>query len=87
MPDFSTATAVPVPLRIANALELFAATGGGSGGGSGSIYMAAKSIDGVYRFKDDGSFQLYNADTSMYHTLSLSGADGAVTIDIAAGEA
>lgn len=76
--DLSAATAVPIPLRIAVALETLAA--------ATDTTFALRSVDEKYRFKEDGTFQLYNADTTMYHTISLSGADGAVTIDIAAGE-
>ena len=47
---------------------------------------ADKTVATKYRIKADGTFQLWNTTTSKFHTLSLSGADGAVTIDIAAGE-
>lgn len=70
--------------QIIPLLTAILATGGSSGASTGG---AASSVAGKYRFKADGTFQLYNTTTSKYHTLSLSGADGAVTIDIAAGEA
>jgi hypothetical protein len=76
--------------------------GGGGAGAWGSITgtlsdqadlqtsldaKALKTVAAKYRIKTDGTFQLWNPDISKFHTLSLSGADGAVTIDIAAGEA
>lgn len=46
----------------------------------GAIYT------GKFRIKTDGTFQLYNPDSAKYHTLSLSGNNGSVTIIISAGE-
>lgn len=51
-----------------------------------NLGVPAATVAGKYRIKSDGTFQLWNADTSKFHTLTLSGADGAVTLDIAAGE-
>ncbi len=48
--------------------------------GNGALYALK------FRVKSDGSFQLYNTTTSKYHTLSISGADGAVVLAFAAGE-
>lgn len=44
------------------------------------------SVATKFRIKADGTFQLYNPTTSKFHTLSLSGADGAVVLAFAAGE-
>lgn len=49
--------------------------------GKGAIYTSK------FRIKTDGTFQLYNPDSAKYHTLSLSGNNGSVTIIISAGEA
>lgn len=54
-------------------------------GGGGPTYVLA-SVAGKYRFKPDGSFQLWNADQSKFHTLTLTGLAGAETLSIAAGE-
>ncbi len=49
--------------------------------------LALKTVAGKYRIKDDGSWQLWNADQSLFHTITVSGAAGAETFSIAAGEA
>lgn len=51
-----------------------------------ALAFALTSVAGKYRFKVDGSFQLYNATQSKYHTISISGSAGAEQIDIGAGE-
>lgn len=48
---------------------------------------APKTVAGKYRFKDDGSFQLWNPDQNLFHTITVSGAAGAEVMNIAAGEA
>lgn len=47
---------------------------------------AYKTVATKYRIKNDGTFQLWNPDQSKWHALSLSGAAGAETLSIAAGE-
>lgn len=42
---------------------------------------------GKYRFKTDGTFQLWNVDQSLFHTITVTGLAGAETLSIAAGEA
>lgn len=39
-----------------------------------------------YRFKGDGSFQLWNPDQNKWHTLTVSGAAGAEGLNVEAGE-
>ena len=48
---------------------------------------ALQTVAGKYRIKADGTFQIWNADQSLFHTLTLSGAAGAETLGISAGEA
>jgi hypothetical protein len=48
--------------------------------------LALRTIAGKYRIKADGTFQLWNADQSLFHTLTLSGDAGEETLNIAAGE-
>lgn len=48
--------------------------------------LALRTVAGKYRIKSDGTFQLWNATQSKFHTLTLSGAAGAEIIAIAAGE-
>lgn len=48
--------------------------------------FAFKLVTGHYRFKSDGSFQLYNADQTKYHTLTVTGTAGAESLSIGAGE-
>jgi len=43
-------------------------------------------VAGRYRIKTDGSFQLWNATESKWHTLTLSGAVGGEVLSIGAGE-
>jgi hypothetical protein len=47
---------------------------------------AALTVAGHYRIKTDGSFQLWNATQSKWHTITITGAMGAEAISIAAGE-
>lgn len=54
---------------------------------SGGTPTLPWEVTGKFRIKEDGTFQLYNPDSEMYHTISLSGADGSVTMDFGAGEA
>lgn len=48
---------------------------------------APRTVAAKYRIKTDGAFQLWNADQTKWHTLTLSGAAGAEQLNIAAGEA
>jgi len=48
---------------------------------------ALKTVAAKYRIKSDGTIQLWNADQSLFHTLTITGAAGAETLSIAAGEA
>lgn len=68
--------------QIVTLLGVIRDNGGGEGGSNTLPWTEA----GKFRFKADGSFQLYNGTTSKYHTLSLSGPEGSVVIDIGAGE-
>lgn len=43
-------------------------------------------VAGKYRFKLDGTFQLWNATQSKWHSLTISGAAGAEELGIGAGE-
>lgn len=52
---------------------------------SGPFYVPS-TVAGKYRFKDDGTFQLWNPTQSKFHTLSLTGAAGAELLGIGAGE-
>lgn len=45
------------------------------------------AVNNAFRLKSNGEFQLFNPTTSKYHTLTISGDDGAVVIDLGAGEA
>ena len=47
---------------------------------------ALLTVAGHYRIKSDGSFQLWNATQSKWHTITITGAVGAEAISIAAGE-
>jgi hypothetical protein len=47
---------------------------------------ALLTIAGKYRIKGDGSFQLWNATQSKWHTVGVSGASGAEVLTIGAGE-
>lgn len=47
---------------------------------------ALLTVAGHYRFKSDGSFQLWNATQSKWHTVGITGTAGAEAIQIAAGE-
>jgi hypothetical protein len=51
-----------------------------------AVAYALKTVAGKYRFKDDGSFQLWNADQNKFHTITITGAAGAEVPTIAAGE-
>lgn len=48
--------------------------------------LARRSITGKYRFKSDGSLQLWNPDQSKWQSLTLSGGAGAELISINTGE-
>lgn len=48
---------------------------------------AYRTVAGKYRIKDDGTFQLWNPDQNLFHTLSISGAAGEEILSIGAGEA
>ncbi len=51
--------------------------------------LAAKAVltvAGKYRIKGDGTFQLWNATQSKWHTLAITGAAGAEALTIGAGE-
>jgi hypothetical protein len=48
--------------------------------------MMLQAVAGKYRLKADGTFQLYNATTAKYHSLTLTGAEGAVEMSFGAGE-
>lgn len=52
-----------------------------------ALDFAFKTVAGKYRFKTDGSFQIYNATQAKYHTITISGAAGSEEIGIGAGEA
>jgi len=45
-----------------------------------------RTTAGKYRFKIDGSLQLWNATENKWHTLTISGAPGAEVLSIGAGE-
>lgn len=47
---------------------------------------ALRTVSGKYRLKADGTFQLWNATESKWHSLAISGATGAEVISIGAGE-
>jgi hypothetical protein len=47
---------------------------------------AALTVAGHYRIKSDGSFQLWNAAQSKWHTVQVTGAAGAEILTIGAGE-
>ena len=47
---------------------------------------AALTVAAKYRIKGDGTFQLWNATQSKWHTLAITGAAGAEAITIGAGE-
>jgi hypothetical protein len=47
---------------------------------------AALTVATKYRIKNDGSFQLWNATQSKWHTLGVTGAAGAEVLTIGAGE-
>ena len=49
--------------------------------------LALRTVAGKYRIKTDGTFELWNADQSLWHALTISGALGAEQLNIAAGEA
>lgn len=51
------------------------------------VAYALKTVAGKYRFKDDGTFQLWNADQNLFHSITIAGAAGAEVINIGAGEA
>jgi hypothetical protein len=50
------------------------------------IDYVLKTVAGKYRFKDDGSFQLYNATQAKFHTLTITGAATEEILNIEAGE-
>jgi hypothetical protein len=47
---------------------------------------AALTVAGKYRIKGDGTFQLWNATQSKWHTVTIAGAAGAEVFQIGAGE-
>lgn len=51
------------------------------------VEYALKTVAGKYRIKDDGTWQLWNPDQNLFHTISISGAAGAEILNIGAGEA
>jgi hypothetical protein len=60
------------------------------GGGSAIIrqqFSPPVTFAGHFRIKADGTFQLWNQDQNLWHTISISGIAGAETLDISAGEA
>ena len=64
----------------------------------GPLYYTETEVDGLlaakaaltvatkYRIKTDGSFQLWNATQSKWHTIGVAGASGAEALTIGAGE-
>jgi hypothetical protein len=59
------------PLRVAQAI---------------AALSLPSTVAGHYRIKNDGSFQLWNATQSTWHTLVVTGAAGAEALTIGAGE-
>jgi hypothetical protein len=53
----------------------------------GNSSVPPLSMAGKYRFKPDGTFQLWNADQNKFHTITVTGAAQAETISVGAGEA
>lgn len=74
---------------IPHTTNVIAGDGAGNGANTGVAIgdLALKTVASKYRIKTDGTVQIFNPDTGLYHTISLSGAAGAVTMDFAVGEA
>ena len=45
-----------------------------------------RTVAGKYRFKLDGSFQLWSSTSGKFHTLSIDGADGSIEMTFDIGE-
>ena len=54
--------------------------------GPAGVFTVPITFAGHWRVKADGTFQLWNPDQSLWHTLQVRGAAGAEYITVGAGE-